>query len=87
MLTLHLNAIQEEFPRAVIEHGVTPRGEEPKLMEDTLKGKWLRVFPKTGKDVSFLRMLQHRSDKFAPATGHGVLIRRDLLNVVKCRKA
>lgn len=87
MLTLHLNAIEEEFPRAVVEHGVTPQGEEPKLLEDTLTGKWLRVFPKTGKDVSFIRLLVHRADKFAPAAGHGVLIRRDLLNVSACRKA
>jgi len=44
-----------------------------------LKGKWLRVFPMTGKDVAFLRMLTHREEKFAPAHGVGVLVRESAL--------
>lgn len=79
MFTLHLNAQPETTPRAIIKLD-TPAGEDPKYTTDFLSGKWKRVFPQTGKDVAFLRMLSHQADKFAPATGGGVLIRADLLS-------
>jgi len=46
---------------------------------DNKREKLVRVFPSTPKDVFFLRMLQHRVDKFAPANGHGVLVKERLI--------
>lgn len=73
MFTLNLNALHEPEPMAV--HSTTKeRNGDPKFEVVPLLGKWLRVFPQTARDVSFLRMLEHRVDKFAPASGVGVLI-------------
>lgn len=46
---------------------------------DTEREPLVRVFPTTGKDVAFLRMLQQRVDKFAPATGGGILVKSRLI--------
>jgi len=40
----------------------------------TILGKFHRVFPTTAKEISAIRMLEHRSEKFAPAHGDGVII-------------
>lgn len=37
-------------------------------------GTFFRVIPNTLKEINALKMLEHRIDKFAPATGNGVLI-------------
>lgn len=43
-----------------------------------IKGKYFRVHPTT-KDFGALCLMKHRYDKFAPATGNGVIIREDIL--------
>jgi len=73
MLTLIQGLIKEANPRAIVATFKEVNGE-PNFEEDTLPGKWYRVYPKTAKDVFFLSMLDHRRDKFAPASGCGVLI-------------
>lgn len=72
-LTLHLNCVKEELPQAVVAQP-RERGEEAKLKDEYLSGKWLRVFPQTARDVKFLLMLDHQVDKFAPSKGVGVLV-------------
>lgn len=73
MFTLNLNALHEPEPLAI--HSTTKeRNGDPKFEVVPLIGKWLRVFPQTARDVSFLQMLEHRVDKFAPASGVGVLV-------------
>jgi hypothetical protein len=73
MFTLPRNAIEETAPVAVVGIPYESR-EEIQYLPQELRGKWFRVFPKTGRDVQFLRMTQHHVDRFAPASGHGVLL-------------
>ena len=80
MLTLHLNATTENTPRAVVAIYKILNGE-PNFQEDHLSGDWYRVFPATARDVQFLQMLEHRVDKFAPASGGGVLVHPRVLTV------
>lgn len=85
--TLHLTAIPEVNPQIIWPF--PGRSESMKDWEsvsyegnpaiDSKREKLVRVFPSTGKDVIFLRMLQHRVDKFAPANGHGVLVKERLI--------
>lgn len=82
MLTLHLNATTENTPRAVVANYKEPNGE-PTFGESHLSGDWYRVFPVTARDVCFLQMLEHRVDKFAPASGGGVLVHPRSLTVKK----
>ena len=42
-------------------------------------GDFARVNVKTGEDLSFIRLLQHGEDYFAPATGDGILVKAHLL--------
>ena len=73
-LTLKQGHLKEPNPRVVFP--VTEeRNGEPKFEIQELSGRgWVRVFPKTAADVMFLLYLEHRLDKFAPATGHGVIV-------------
>ena len=80
MLTLHLNAIKENRPRAIVAVFKVVNGE-PNFSEDDIPGDWYRVFLATPRDVQFLQMLEHRVDKFAPATGGGVLVHPRALTV------
>ena len=80
MLTLHLNAIKEVRPCAVVATYKVQNGD-PNFQTDDLPGEWHRVFPVTARDVQFLQMLEHRVDKFAPATGGGVLVHPRALTV------
>ena len=73
MLTLHYNAQKERNPQAVVAMFKVPNGD-PNFHEETIPGDWYRVFPTTCRDVEFLQMLDHRVDKFAPASGVGVFI-------------
>lgn len=82
MLTLHLNALKEINPRAIISSSKVVNGC-PVFKEDTLPGTWYRVFPATGKDVFFLMSLEQHLDKFAPAQGGGVLVHPRVLTVNK----
>lgn len=47
---------------------------EPKFEARPLSGEWIRVFPQNAADVLFLQSLDHRVEKFAPATGIGVIL-------------
>lgn len=80
MLTIHLNAIKETRPRAIVATFKIVNGD-PNFTEDDLPGDWYRVFPATGRDVRFLQYLEHRVDKFAPASGGGVLVHPRALTV------
>jgi len=80
MLTINMNATKEFRPRAVVATYKVQNGD-PNFQEDDLPGEWFRVFPATGRDVQFLQMLEHRVDKFAPATGGGVLVHPRALTV------
>lgn len=80
MLTLHLNAVKENRPRAVVATYKVTNGD-PNFQEDDLPGDWFRVFPANGRDVQFLQCLEHRVDKFAPATGGGILVHPRVLTV------
>jgi hypothetical protein len=73
MFTLRLNATTEKDPRAIVASFNVPNGL-PQFQEKEISGKWLRVFPATARDVRFLQMLEHRVDKFAPASGGGVFV-------------
>lgn len=77
MLTLHTNSMREENPLAIIR----PDKEDPLQVwkERPLPGVWHRVFPRTWNDIQFLRLLDHQVDKFAPESGHGVLISSEAL--------
>ena len=44
-----------------------------------VKGSFHRVFPVDARENSALRMLQHHVEKFAPATGNGILITDEAL--------
>ena len=49
------------------------------IVEITLKGNWIRVFPTNAREILFLQMVEHQQDKFAPARGEGVLLRSEVL--------
>lgn len=78
MLTLHLNAVSEYAPHVIYPVEV-PQGEPPQFKEEYLSGQWMRVFPRTGMDVQFLRNTEHHLDRFAPASGPGVILAARLL--------
>lgn len=42
---------------------------------------WIRVFPQNAADVLFIQSLVHHVDKFAPASGHGVIMKRETLGL------
>lgn len=46
----------------------------PKFETEQKQGVFFRVIPTCIKEINALKMLEHRFDKFAPATGDGVLI-------------
>ena len=46
----------------------------PRFEAEQKQGVFYRVIPACLKEINALKMLEHRFDKFAPATGDGVLI-------------
>jgi hypothetical protein len=74
--SLRDNARAEQNPWGIIKHR---EAEIDSFSAKPLRGDWVRVFPKTGKDMRFLQMLTHQVEKFAPTHGCGVLIKADLL--------
>lgn len=42
-------------------------------------GLWYRVIPKTAKEIFYLQTLTKYVHILAPATGHGVLVRSDII--------
>lgn len=71
--TLPYTAIREKNPMAVMPDVNLHTGENTTQV-DSLSGEWSRVFPQTARDVSFIQSLVMHIDRFAPATGHGVLV-------------
>lgn len=80
MLTIHHNATKERSPRAIVATFKVQNGD-PNFMEDNIPGDWYRVYPITCRDVQFLQLLEHRVDKFAPASGGGVLVHPRVLTI------
>lgn len=86
--TLALNARAEENPvvvwpfpdeRTVELHWEEVSYEKHPALDDIQREPLVRVFPQTGKDVAFLRMLKQREDKFAPGKGGGILVKSRLI--------
>lgn len=77
--TLRDNAIEEDQPWGILPDELDETTGNQSFSYIPLREKWLRVFPGTGKDVSFLRMLTHHVEKFAPAHGTGVLVKASVL--------
>lgn len=46
----------------------------PSFESEQQEGTFFRVMPTCWREISALKMLEHRIDKFAPAAGDGVLI-------------
>jgi hypothetical protein len=47
-----------------------------------IKGDFYRVIPANAKEVAYLRNLEHRVDKFAPARGNGIIVRCSAIDTV-----
>jgi hypothetical protein len=80
MNMMHLTARQEIDPEVIV-----PRPEnlsDIKFGTEHVTGKWWRVFPRNGRDVALLAMLEHHYDKYAPADGDGVLISNRALDTI-----
>ena len=45
----------------------------------SVSGNFARVTITTGADWAFVRLLQHGTDYFAPASGNGIMVRAHLL--------
>jgi hypothetical protein len=58
------------------------RNSAPTFETKELPGmNWIRVFPQNAADVLYLQLLVQHVDKFAPSTGHGVIVKRDALGL------
>jgi hypothetical protein len=47
-----------------------------------IKGDFYRVIPSDAKEVAYIRNLEHRVDKFAPARGNGIIVRCSAIDLV-----
>lgn len=47
-----------------------------------IKGDFYRVIPANAHEVAYLRNLEHRVDKFAPARGNGIIVRCSAIDAV-----
>lgn len=63
----------------VITQKVEPGQQEISFTTATEPGDFYLVHPATTKEILFVMLLHHREEKFAPARGNGVLIRKSLL--------
>lgn len=80
-ITLCRSFLAEPKPVAVVPVSKV-RNAEPSFTTQPLSGKnWIRVFPHNAADVFLLQSLEQHVDKFAPATGHGVLVKRSSLGM------
>lgn len=50
------------------------KGDATNYNVETMVGKFHRVIPLTAKEISALRLMDHQVDKFAPASGSGVMV-------------
>ncbi len=44
-----------------------------------LKGEYYRIMPFGGKDVYAVSMMVHREEKWAPATGNGIILSKEIV--------
>lgn len=72
-ITLILGHMKEIDPMVVIPKKALVN-DEMKFPVEQIPGEWIRVFPQNAADVFFIQELRHRVEKFAPATGSGVII-------------
>ena len=54
----------------------------PVFNSTQIKGDFYRVIPANAKEVAYLRNLEHRVDKFAPARGNGIIVRCSAIDAV-----
>jgi len=54
----------------------------PKFEVEQKEGVFFRVIPNCIKEIHALKILEHRLDKFAPATGDGVLITANAMKML-----
>jgi len=45
-------------------------------------GDFYRVFPQNEDEVNYLESLAHQADKYAPAEGNGILVRKVMIDSV-----
>jgi hypothetical protein len=63
---------REDNPLVIIS--VTDARDQRKFEQERIKGKFLRVWPMTARQILTMQMLEHRKEKFAPADGGGILV-------------
>ena len=63
----------------VITEKVETGQQEVSYTTATQPGDFYLVHPATTKEILFVMFLAHRDEKFAPARGNGVLIRKSLI--------
>lgn len=63
----------------VITQKVEPGQQEVSFTTTTQSGEFYLVHPGSTKEILFVMFLAHREEKFAPARGNGILIRKSLL--------
>jgi|688.fasta_scaffold2197353_1 hypothetical protein len=63
----------------VITQKVEPGQQEVSFTTASQSGDFYLVHPATTQEILFVMFLAHRDEKFAPARGNGVLIRKSLL--------
>ena len=54
----------------------------PVFNSTQIKGDFYRVIPANAREVTYLRNLEHRVDKFAPARGNGIIVRCSAIDAV-----
>lgn len=78
-LTIHKTYQIEPRPVGLVNYGINEATGTPDIREERLKRRVYRCFPETAKDVLYLRLLD-RSERFAPATGSGILVDADKID-------
>ena len=74
MKTTNLFTIRRVENNPVVIVGDNYDTNRPSFTAKPLVGKFYRVSPTTGREVSALQMLVHQSEKYAPAAGNGVIV-------------
>lgn len=65
-------------PEAVVMKRKQLTGQ-PVFITEALRGTFYRVFPQTPREILALQLLEHRTEKHAPAHGDGVLLTPEAL--------
>lgn len=74
-LTITNPPVTETNPWIIVRVSEDPYDSATKRFD----GELARVNVKTGADFALIKMLRHQIDYFAPATGHGLLVKPELL--------